>query len=915
MEIPNKEYSADFKLTVSLAAIRNEGGIEDIARRFSLSPDTIKEWKNEFLAGAMEFFRDKEKTTEKTDSLQHLHQQIRRLNASMDRYRSLFETMDQGLIYQDALGRMIDCNPAAQKLSGLSPAQMQGKIPLPSDWQAFRENGEPFPEKKNPLSDILRSGKPAQTSLMGVQDTGNTKPRWLLISAMAHHEENGQNKGLFIYLTDITERKEAEEKVAAYARELKANNVALDKALLVAEQATLAKSEFLANMSHEIRTPMNGVIGMTELLLDTPLNPEQQHYAGTIQKSGENLLTLINDILDFSKIEAGKLDMDVLDFNLESLLDDFAMTMAVQAQQKGLELICHAEADVPLWLRGDAGRLRQILNNLAGNAIKFTQKGEVEVKVALADPEKKPPATGELSSAKDPEEVRLLFSIRDTGIGIPEDQVHKLFQKFSQVQTAANRQFGGTGLGLAISRQLVTMMKGEIGVHSKEKEGTTFWFTAVFPLQKQQENQKPLIPEKLNGLHILVVDDNATNLEILGKNLRSWGAHPTLLSDASSALRTLSESFQTGPPFDLVITDMQMPGMDGKDLGKAIKSNPLLSGIPLVILTSMDQFGDVQLFEKLGFAAYISKPIRRCELLEILQSVMARPSEGTADHAIITCHHIHQKRFQLQHLPRFTARILLAEDNITNQEVALGILKKMGLKVHVAANGLEVLEALRNIPYDLILMDVQMPEMDGLETTRQIRKMEAEKKHPLPALPILAMTAGAMNEDQAICLQAGMNDYITKPVNPERLALVLKKWLPVLTDEKPVKTDQADGSETFKEKDLHIFNQQELMQRMMNDGDLVHEILRTVIQSLPQRMHELRLAIQKEGLDEIRLQAHTIHGMGLNASCAALAQAASAMEKAAVEKRNRQTFETLMFLLEEEFRRLMEKIEVNGPLA
>ncbi|TYT73519.1 response regulator [Desulfobotulus mexicanus] len=915
MVMYSKEYSADFKLSVSLAAIRNEDGIEEIARRFSLSPDTIMEWKNEFLAGAMEFFKQKENVPQKTESLQNLHLQIRRLSTSMDRYRSLFEKMGQGLIYLDSGGRIIDCNPAAQKLSGLSPAQMQGHEPIPPDWLAFRENGEAFPEEKNPLSDILRSGIPMQTALMGVKDTGDTAPRWLLISAMPHQTENGDHKGVFIYMTDITERKQAEEKVQAYAIEMKTKNAALDKALLVAEQATLAKSEFLANMSHEIRTPMNGVIGMTELLLDTPLNPEQQHYASTIQKSGENLLALINDILDFSKIEAGKLDMDLLDFNLESLLDDFAMTMAMQAHQKGLEFICHAETDVPLWLRGDAGRLRQILNNLAGNAIKFTQQGEIEVRVALSEPEKMPSNLPLSSPEKLQGKVCLLFSIRDTGIGIPEDQVHKLFQKFSQVQTAANRQFGGTGLGLAISKQLVTMMGGEIGVYNKESEGTTFWFTAVFPLQEQQENQKPLIPEKLNGLQILVVDDNATNLEILGKNLRSWGAYPTLISEAHSALSALSESFQRTNPFDLVITDMQMPGMDGKDLGKAIKSNPLLSGIPLVILTSMDQFGDVQLFEKLGFAAYISKPIRRCELLEILQSVMARPSSGSADNAIITCHHIHQKRFQLQHLPRFSGRILLAEDNITNQEVALGMLKKMGLKVHVAANGLEVLEALRTIPYDLILMDVQMPQMDGLEATKQIRKMEAEKSNLLSPLPILAMTAGAMSQDQAICLQAGMNDYITKPVNPERLALVLKKWLPVLNEEKPVETDQPDGSEIFKGKDHHIFNEQELMQRMMNDEDLVKVIIGTVIQSLPMRMHELGQGIQEKDLEKIRLQAHTIYGMGLNASCTALAKAASAMEKAAVEKKNPQTFETLMFLLEEEFRRLMEKIEVNGPLA
>ncbi len=551
-------------------------------------------------------------------------------------------------------------------------------------------------------------------------------------------------------IVDVTRQKETELELA------RARDAALTSARI--------KGEFLANMSHEIRTPMNGVIGMTGLLLDTGLTSIQREFAETIRDSADSLLTIVNDILDFSKIEAGKLAFEVLDFDLVETVEGTLDMFAERARHKGIELACEIPSDTPRRLRGDPGRLRQVITNLISNGIKFTEKGEVVVRVSR--------------ESESDTDVVIGFTVRDTGIGIAPETQDRLFQAFNQADNSTTRRFGGTGLGLAISKQLVEMMGGEIGVRSEAGKGSTFWFSAR--LEKQTGDAAPppsLYLRDLFDLRVLVVDDNATNRQILRHQLYAWKMQKGSAASGAEALDLLRAAAVDHRPYDLAILDMQMPEMDGMTLARAIKADPAIAPTRLIILTSMGNMHTKAELKAAGVDAYLVKPVKQSRLFDCLVTVLGNV---VAEHTFTESAKIAQPAPQeddLTHVRK--ARILLADDNTVNQKVALAQLRGLGFTADAVANGHEVLTALKHVPYDIIFMDGQMPEMDGYEAARMIRQAErsANASWRVPVY-IVAMTANAMTGDREKCLSAGMDDYLSKPVRRAELHSALMKWRP-----------------------------------------------------------------------------------------------------------------------------------------
>ncbi len=797
------------------------------------------------------------------------------LMESEEIFRMISISAQDAIIIIDSSGLVTHWNPAAEKILGYSEIEILGEtlentlVPpacretynsILSSWQKTGECDATG--KCNEIIVLRKDGREinVEMSLSSVK----LQEQWHAIGI----------------IRDITERKSMEVLLKKQTEELINTNQLLLQAKEDAEIANRTKSQFVANMSHEIRTPMNGVIGMTSLLLNTDLTSEQIEYAETIRKSADALLLIINDILDFSKIEAGKISLEPSDFSIIELMEDTSDLLALKAHEKNIEFNYFIYRDVPNYITGDHGKVRQILINLCNNAIKFTEKGEVMVRIIREEEEEN--------------KITIKFIVSDTGIGIGKEQMSHLFKPFSQVDGSTTRRYGGTGLGLVISKKLAEMMGGTIGVESKEGAGSTFWFTAVFEKTIQPEEEFIAITEELKKYRILIIDDNETNRFILKEYLKVWGCRFDEAPGGIQALVKFYQACESNDPFEIALLDMQMPEMDGLTLARQIKMSPQLKGTILLLLTSMDRRFDL-LNQEPVFDACLNKPIKQSNLLNTLLTIIGKQrlqkEEILQDKGV-------KVKIEEQAAGKNKYHVLVVEDNYINQKVALRILSKLGYSADSVGNGKEAIKALEMVPYDVVLMDIQMPEMNGFEATEIIRNSASRVLNH--HIPVIAMTAHSMKGDREKCIKAGMNNYIAKPVKLDEVAQILEKELSLVRLKN--KNEHINLKETsYKE----IFDWKNLLIRLDGDEEFAREILRDTIED--SNIKNLRKHLEENNINELITVAHSMKGVYANIDAFKLKEAVSDIELTAKQKKL-DSLEPLITRLEEELERFKKVI-------
>ncbi len=741
-----------------------------------------------------------------------------RISQSEGRLSAVINNARDSIFIIDLQGRYTLANPAMAELVGMEQAELIGK----TDRDLL--DAETFAHVQEMDAKVFNGAVVEEDSTRTLQGI----ERSLHIIKVPLRDGRGRIVGLCGVARDVTERKQVITELAAANARLEEAVTRANRMAAAAEKATRVKAEFVANMSHEIRTPMNGVIGMAGLLLDTRLDAEQRDFASSIRSSGEALLAIVNDILDFSKIEAGKMQLDTVEFELRTVLEETTEILAPRAQEKKIELACLVPPEIPESLCGDPGRIRQIITNLLGNAIKFTDKGEVILEARVVE--------------ETVQGIRVRLSVQDTGIGIPPDKQASIFESFTQADVGTTRKYGGTGLGLTISRQLAELMGGRIGLESEPGKGSTFW--VELPLGRgEARSARRRHPSSLHEMRVLIVDDNRTNRRILQGQLNAWAMRPEEAESGMQAIAALREAAAVGDPFRVVLLDLQMPEMDGEETAHDIKVDPLIRQTPLILLSSAGAAGPAAEMRAKGFAAWATKPLRQSQLLNALVSVFGWPA--AEDNRASSRRPAPSKEKPLDGM-----RVLIAEDNTVNQKVALRILERMGCRADAVANGAEAVVAIEKIPYHAILMDCQMPEMDGYEATTEIRRREAGTgRH----IPIIAMTANAMQGDREKCLEAGMDDYAPKPVRPEQLLETLLRWF---ERRQTMAASEAPGTDSG----IPILDLKQLRESSGDDPTFMRELLNEYLATLEARVGELAEAAEAGDSAKLRFHAHGLKG-------------------------------------------------------